>query len=83
MSVKGLLLQTYLEANRRCRKSRFLSAASSEVSKHPYFIEDSQTGYPVTSANLPFATASVGTFFSLRTEADRAQREATFGLHTS
>lgn len=83
MSAKGLLLQTYLEANRCCRKSRFLSAASSEISKHPYFIEDSQTGYPVTSANLSFATASVGAFFFLRTETDRAQTEATFGLHSS
>lgn len=72
LSVKGLLLQTYLEANRCCRKSRFLSAASSEISKHLYFMEDSQTGYSMTSAYLPFATASGGAFFFLRTETDKA-----------
>lgn len=43
-------------------------------------MKDSQTGYSMTSADVPFASASVGAFFSLRTDTDMALTEATFSL---
>lgn len=46
-------------------------------------MKDSQVGYSMTSAHLPFASASVGAFSSLRAETDMALTEATFGLHLS